>query len=105
MSDLAITSITPTDDANHPSLAVIRRRLEAVGEHSWEVVCDASTEVVGVMAGDYDDADLIANAPTDIAWLLDEVERVSRFHAPATTALPHDDSVVQGVTKLECSDG
>lgn len=36
----------------------------------------------------------------DIAWLLDEVERLRTENG--TELLP-DDSVVQGVTKLECS--
>lgn len=74
MSDLSVMSIWPIVDDDPPSLAAIRSRIGAVGNHSWEVVCDASTDIVGVRGGDYDDADLIAHAPADIAWLLNELD-------------------------------
>ena len=49
------------------------------------------------------DVDLINHAPSDIAWLLDEVERLRNTKVSATQPLC-DEPVVQGVTKLECSD-
>ena len=60
-------------------LAEIRARLDAASWRNpsgWEVGWDARAEIVGVRGGDFDDADLIAHAPADIAWLLDEVERL-----------------------------
>ena len=59
-----------------------------------------------VMQDDYQRArrDFIAHAPADIAWLLDEVERLRNTKASSPNTLC-DESVVQDVTKLECSDG
>ena len=49
-------------------------------------------------------AEFIAHAPADIAWLLGEVERLRNTKASSPNPLC-DESVVQDVTKLECSDG
>lgn len=46
------------------------------------------------------DTDLIAHAPSDIAWLLDEVERLRTENG--TELLP-DEPVAQAVTKRERS--
>lgn len=61
----------------HDRLQEIRARLDLAGTFSVDGP---------------DNSHFIAHAPADIAWLLGEVERLRR-----------DDSVVQGVTKLERS--
>ena len=58
-------------------LQEIRARLDAATPGPWEVVCNTTSDVVGVLDGDYDDADLIAHAPADIAWLLEEVDNLN----------------------------
>lgn len=68
-------------------LTEIRARLDAATPE-WNYDNDQSGE----------DVDLINHAPADIAWLLAEVERLRTENG--TELLP-DDSVVQGVTKLE----
>jgi len=138
----------PTNDEHNAPisdrLSAIRARLKAAtpGQGPWRADADFQSDnpTLRVITGTYPDTvrmvaatldaaetKFIAHAPADVAWLLDEVERLrntnpslskpfrtengtvllpdSRFHAPVATALPHDDSVVQGVTKLECSDG
>lgn len=56
----------------------IRARLDAATPGPWEVVCDTTSDVVGVLDGDYDDADLIAHAPADLAWLIEQYEWMSK---------------------------
>jgi hypothetical protein len=72
-------------------LAEIRARLDAATPGEWPF-----GEMVRHLLPP--DADLIAHAPADIAWLLAEVERLRTGNG--TESLP-DDSVVQSVTKQE----
>jgi hypothetical protein len=64
----------------------IRARLDAATVTGWydQTSVQALTPWSGVVA------EMVAHAPADIAWLLDEVERLRR-----------DDSVAQDVTKQE----
>ena len=57
-------------------LQEIRARLDAATPGPWQVVCDTTSDVVGVIDGDYDAADFITHAPADIAWLLDREHRL-----------------------------
>ena len=93
-------------------LQEIRARLDAATPGPWRVIeplqqtarpvrrmivadleaAQQSSEIGNVQMSWFDTR-FTTHAPADIAWLLDEVERLRR-----------DDSVVQGVTKRECSD-
>lgn len=64
-------------------LAEIRARLDAATPGPWVYPEDDLTRIqasdgvsVAVITRRIDDADLIAHAPADIAWLLDEVEQL-----------------------------
>jgi ubiquinone biosynthesis protein UbiJ len=77
-------------------LAEIRARLDAATPGPWRLIKPLSTasrnvlhnvvrdtipnhsEEMGEYRGRWMDADLIAHAPDDIAWLLDEVERLEK---------------------------
>lgn len=100
-------------------LKEIRARLDAATPGPWDV--DEWTTTADVFASGakseptvahrvrMSDADFIAHAPADIAWLLDEVERlrIARGSVDEHSGAPNDhlcavdDSVVHGVTKRE----
>ena len=58
----------------------IKKRLEAATPGPWEISCDTLVMAEDIYITEIDshgdDAELIANAPTDIAWLIAEVERL-----------------------------
>ena len=101
-------------------LQEIRARLDAATPGPWVVKPPGEGKSSsGIRRGALDiawsvtareDADLIANAPADIAWLLAEVERLQRANdEPSLASNDHlcdvDEPVAQDVTKLECSNG
>jgi len=59
-------------------LAEIRARLDAAPSACDWWVENGVYGICGVRSNDAHDADLIAHAPADIAWLLDEVERLEK---------------------------
>jgi len=91
--------VTPAD------LAAIRARLAAATPGPWRLqtcacgaVCDdaAAVKAGGVLVvecADDPDADLIAHAPTDLAALLDEVERLRAGLAAVEALIAHSDGV------------
>lgn len=96
-------------------LQEIRARLDAATPGPWVPVLINGVESPGIRnpVPTWAQNDLIAHAPADIAWLLDEVERLRRLAACpdcdyvdggkpcAYCAAAHNEPVAQGVTKQE----